>query len=61
LGLLIARVTLERARERPVESDPVAIDRRPRSLVHMLLERADEAPDEDGDAETEPDGPGFVS
>ena len=30
-----------------MESDPVAIDRRPRSLVHMFLERADEAPDED--------------
>ena len=30
-----------------MESDPVAIDRRPRSLVHMLLERAEEAPDDD--------------
>jgi long-chain acyl-CoA synthetase len=30
-----------------VGSDPVTIDRRPRSLVHMFLERADETPDDD--------------
>jgi long-chain acyl-CoA synthetase len=31
----------------PVAIDPAAIDRRPRSLVHMFLERADDTPDED--------------
>jgi len=31
----------------PVAIDPVAIERRPRSLVHLFLERADDAPDED--------------